>query len=201
MLKKSDLFESEKKLKEQVVTLHSCRTGRTTTVKGAKVESFAQKMSRAFETTIIAPDERDWFNFWGEKGPMQAKGQDANGDVSHDPKFRNAGGHTISAGVSGFWLVYKNGELVGAYSRKWLPNGDNFNSSKKVNVTYTTTGDNINLRSGAGRGFKPVGGALAKGVNLTPTGNAAVGWVEVSTSDGRTGWISSKLVEAKYDKE
>lgn len=138
---------------------------------GGGNNSFAQKMSGEMNTTIIAPDVQDWFGS-SEIGPK-----------------------------GGNWLVYTEGVLVGVYASEWSPKGvptamDNY--MYKKDLTYSVTASSLNLRTGAGTSFSKNGDPLEKGTTLTPTGNAEDGWAEVTTGDGRTGWVSSQYTQAQY---
>lgn len=193
VLKRSDLWQTSSKVTDFTIVLHSCRTGRTT----KSGNSFAQKMSLELGTTIIAPDERDYFNSWGEKGPYVTTGTDDEGDYKagkdpHDQKRTSTQGN---------WLVFTQGVLTAVYEGEWNPNGKPGFWDKtldKKNLSFTVKGDKINLRTDASSGSKKIGEPLQNGAGLTPTGNVKKGWMEVNTSDGRTGWVDSNYTTPKY---
>ena len=166
VLKTTDNYERLKEAGQLVIVLHSCNTG-------AGNNSFAHKMSKELNTTIIAPDVQDVFSsVSGEVGPK-----------------------------GGNWLVYTEGVLVGVYASEWSPKGvptamDNYKYKK--DLTYSVTASSLNIRTGAGTSFSTNGDPLEKGTTLTPTGNAKDGWAEVTTGDGRTGWVSSQYTQAEY---
>lgn len=136
------------------------------------IGGFAQQMSEQLSTTIIAPDKQDYFGGSGEIGPK-----------------------------GGNWLVYTDGVVTAVYDEKWSPKGiptamDNYKYKK--DLTYSVTASSLNLRTGAGTSFSTNGDPLSQGTILTPTGNADNGWAEVTTGDGRTGWVSAQYTQAQY---
>lgn len=66
-------------------------------------------------------------------------------------------------------------------------------------VTYSVTASTLNLRTGAGTTYSTNGQALGTGTVVTATGKTDGEWAEVNTSDGRTGWISTRYATKKSD--
>ncbi|WP_265499274.1 SH3 domain-containing protein [Paracoccus beibuensis] len=58
------------------------------------------------------------------------------------------------------------------------------------------TATRLNMRSGPGSDNGVVS-ALAQGTGVTPVGDAADGWVEVSAPDGRRGFVSTDFLSAE----
>jgi hypothetical protein len=193
ILKKSDMWKVDSKVTDFAIVLHSCRTGKTT----KDGNSFAQKMSLELGTTIIAPDERDYFNSRGEKGPYVTTGTDNDGEYKpginpHDQKRTSTQGN---------WLIFTQGVLTAVYEGEWDPNGKPGFWDKtldKKDLSFTVKGDKVNLRMDANTKSKKVGAPLQNGVGLNPTGNVKKGWMEVNTTDGRTGWVDSKYTNPEY---
>ena len=70
-------------------------------------------------------------------------------------------------------------------------------SSKEANstsITVNTSGGNLNLRKGAGSDFDVIK-SIANGSTLTGTGKVVQNWIEVTTSDNQTGWVSSDYIK------
>jgi len=98
-------------------------------------------------------------------------------------------------------MVYTEGVLTAVYDGGWVPVGNPGESDDfwhKKDLAYSVTASSLNLRTGAGTSFATIGDSLAKGTTLTPTGNAKVGWAEVTTGDGRTGWVNSNDTTPQY---
>ncbi|WP_276591845.1 RHS repeat-associated core domain-containing protein [Chryseobacterium sp. GM_Chr_2] len=125
--KSSDLWKNSESKEGFTVILHSCRTGRTTVdEKGNLTESVAEKISDSKEmkgVTIIAPDERDFFNGSGngiEIGPQSAKHTDKNGEyLPNTPRSE----HGKRTGQFGSWNSFKNGQQTNKQSGSTKPQG------------------------------------------------------------------------------
>ena len=111
--KHSTIWKNKKDGSNIIIVLHSCRTGEGD-------NSFAQKVSKELNVTVIAPDQRDYFSKYGEIGPYKAKYTDKNNEY-----LRDNNGDIISKERSnemGNWRVFKNGEEKGAFrGRCWNP--------------------------------------------------------------------------------
>jgi hypothetical protein len=101
-----------------VLVLHSCRTGKPILDKSGNVVGppIAQKISKQFNVTVIAPDERDNFSKDGEVGPL----------VDEDPNQDNNGNHPDhkhheASDIKGNWNVFKDGVLIESYRGGWTP--------------------------------------------------------------------------------
>ncbi|MGZ3822455.1 MAG: RHS repeat domain-containing protein [Mucilaginibacter sp.] len=116
MTKVSDQWRNRKNDGSTVLVLHSCRTGRAIVNDKGEVRglSIGQKISKQFNITVVAPDERDNFGKDGEIGPLVDEDQDING--SHPD-----GGHHKSTNIQGNWNVFKDGKLIESYRGGWTP--------------------------------------------------------------------------------
>jgi len=198
VLQKSDMWQTSSKASDFVVVLHSCRTGRPANQNANGKQPIAQQLSKATGGTIVAPDERDYFSFSGsELGPYVTTGTDKYADIKDGQLAANQ----RKTSTQGNWMVYTEGVLTAVYDGGWVPVGnpgewDDF--WHKKDLAYSVTASSLNLRTGAGTSFATIGDSLAKGTTLTPTGNAKVGWAEVTTGDGRTGWVNSNDTTPQY---
>ncbi|MCB9252425.1 MAG: SH3 domain-containing protein [Flavobacteriales bacterium] len=80
-------------------------------------------------------------------------------------------------------------------------NNSNSESSNSSNPSVIVTGDGVRLRSESNT-ESSVLGLMYKNATLTPSGKTENGFSEVSTNDGRKGWISNQFISqpAKKDK-
>jgi len=206
VLKTSDNYAKLNEADEVCVVLHSCRTGRQqTNPDGSLTPSFAQKMSKELKLKIIAPDERDYFQSTGPRGPEVTQNTEpVNRDYLPGTANEDRG---KSSGKKGNWLTYSDGILIEVHSGGWSPknNPNGFKAAwdnfwYKKDLTYVIISKALNLRKGAGVKNETNGDPLSQGSILTPTGNTEKNWLEVTTEDGRTGWISSRHAKPKYDE-
>jgi hypothetical protein len=113
----SETWKNKKDGDKPVIVLHSCNTGRD---QKDGSSSFAQKISESEvfkDVTVIAPNERDYFDANGEVGTYKAKHADANGAYK-----TNDNGEVKSKARSetpGSWRIFKNGEQTGQYRGDW----------------------------------------------------------------------------------
>lgn len=66
--------------------------------------------------------------------------------------------------------------------------------SQPARTVYSVNTGALNIRAGAGTSFGTNGAPLPQGSVLIGTGNTNGRWREVTTSDGRTGWVSSRYL-------
>ena len=143
-------------------------------------------MSKEFGGIIIGADQQNWFSGWfGELG------------VHH--KDSKSG----QQGRSGNWLKFSDGILIAVYKGTWNPIADPgwlYDILYKKDSTLNVITEKLNLRTGAGSSFEINGDPIIRDSALKPTGKTSTGWLEVNTSDGRTGWVNSKHTTPKYDE-
>ncbi len=132
----SEAWSNRESNEGMTVVFYSCRTG--SDVKDAKGnvidKSIAQKMSASDEfkdVTIIAPDERVYFNSEEAIGTYEAEAQSEDGEykLNGDGSRKN----DERSSREGSWRVFKNGEQVGSYEGDWTPTN---NPSTIDNLLY-----------------------------------------------------------------
>ncbi len=198
VIKTSDQYEKMVEANELVVVLHSCRTGRPADKNRNGQQPVAQKMSKAVGAVVIAPDERDYFGYFGESGPHKTTGTDQYSD--YKPGVKRDEQHSTS---SGNWMVYTKGVLTAVYRGGWDPVAEPSWSDKlfyQRDLKYTVTANSLNVRTGPGAQHSTNGDPISKGTKVTPTGNVDNGWLEVEIPGGRVGWISAKYTKAEIVK-
>jgi RHS repeat-associated protein len=102
-----------------MIVFHSCNSGRDQKDGSA---SFAEKVSesKSFkDVTIVAPNERDYFNENGEVGTYKAKYADENG--AYKTKENGEIKSRERSDTLGSWRIFKNGEQTGKYRGDWKP--------------------------------------------------------------------------------
>lgn len=199
VLKLSDQYQEGTAANEYVVVLHSCRTGRPASKNKNGQKPIAQVLSEQTGGTIIAPDERDYFNCTSETGPQKTTGTDENSEYKDNVDRSKQ----RSTGEYGNWMVYTEGVLVAVYSGERTPVGepslwDDFWYKKDLAFSIAV-GENETsaLRSAPGGKGESIA-QLKKGTMLNPTGNVEDGYMEVTTENGETGWINADDTEAIY---
>ena len=108
----SEVWENREKDGQTTIILHSCRTGEGD-------DSFAQKVSKELGVTVIAPDQRVYFNEDGQIGAYKAKYADSNNEYKHDDN-----GHIKSkerSNIKGNWRVFQNGKEINSFKGDWSP--------------------------------------------------------------------------------
>ena len=101
--------------------------------------------------------------------------------------------------------MYKEGILVAVYEGGeyfgWDPKGkSNILSDKlyKKKLTFSVkVNDYLNLRPAAKDKSKSLA-QLKNDTKLIPTGNVKDGWAEVTTEDGKKGWVSGEYITPNY---
>ena len=117
--KYSETWQNRDEGDNTMIVLHSCNTGRDQKDGSA---SFAEKISESEifkDVTVIAPNERDYFNVDGEVGTYKAKYADKNGDYKRDDNGKIVGKH--KSNTPGSWRIFKNGNQTGQYRGDWKP--------------------------------------------------------------------------------
>ena len=100
---------------------------------------------------------------------------------------------TVLDNSNGQWAKVKtSGGHVGYCSKDYLRFAGNVSSPSGSGMTATTT-DYLNLRTGAGFGYRVVV-TLAAGTKAEVLDNSNADWVEVKTSDGKQGWCSREYL-------
>jgi hypothetical protein len=119
LTKYSKTWQNKEKGEKPVIVLHSCRTGHDK-VDGSP--SFSQEVSESEifkNSTIIAPDERVYFDKNGEIGAYKAKYADKNGDYKLNeqglPKNKSR------SNTPGSWRVFQGGKQTARYRGDWKP--------------------------------------------------------------------------------
>ena len=108
----SEVWTNREKDSPTTIVLHSCRTGEGD-------DSFAQKVSKELNVTVIAPDQRVYFNEDGQIGTYKAKYTDQNnayktdGDGNIKSKERS--------NEKGNWRVFQNGDEIHSFKGDWNP--------------------------------------------------------------------------------
>jgi hypothetical protein len=81
-----------------------------------------------------------------------------------------------------------------SWSFSELFSGSSSNEISSLTITVNTGGGSLNLRKGAGTDFKVIG-SIVNGSTLTSTGKVVENWIEVTTSEDQTGWVSSDYIK------
>ena len=92
--------------------MHSCRTGEGD-------NSFAEKVSKELNVTVVAPDQRVYFNEDGQIGAYKAKYVDSNNEYKRDDNG-NAKSKERS-NIRGNWRVFQNGKEINSFKGDWSP--------------------------------------------------------------------------------
>ena len=110
----SEVWKNREKNGPTTIVLHSCRTGEGD-------NSFAQKVSKELGVTVVAPDQRVYFNEDGQIGTYKAKYVDQNNEykTNSDGQPKNK----ERSGEKGNWRVFVNGEETHSYRGDWKPKG------------------------------------------------------------------------------
>jgi len=108
----SEVWKNRQKDDNTLIVLHACRTGEGD-------ESFAQKVSKELGVTVIAPDQRVYFDNTGEVGTYKAKYVDQNNEY----KLKNNGDIKSRARSEekGNWRVFYNGQETNSFRGDWHP--------------------------------------------------------------------------------
>lgn len=96
----------------------------------------------------------------------------------------------ISGWVAGYYTKKIDGNHTDTSTNKQTisSGGRNEAGSKQA----TVLADNLRIRSGAGSGFKVIGG-LTRGEKVTIL-SSSDGWAQIRTPDGEVGWVSAQYI-------
>ncbi len=108
----SEIWQNRNEEVETVIVLHSCRTGEGD-------NSFAEKVSRELGVTVVAPDQRVYYDNNGEIGTYKAKYVDQNNEykLNENGNPKNKERSTIK----GNWRVFQNGKETHSFKGDWHP--------------------------------------------------------------------------------
>ena len=108
----SEIWQNRNEEVETVIVLHSCRTGEGD-------NSFAEKVSRELGVTVVAPDQRVYYDNNGEIGTYKAKYVDQNNEykLNENGNPKNKERSTIK----GNWRVFQNGKETYSFKGDWHP--------------------------------------------------------------------------------
>ncbi len=108
----SEIWQNRNKEVETVIVLHSCRTGEGD-------NSFAEKVSRELGVTVVAPDQRVYYDNNGEIGTYKAKYVDQNNEykLNENGNPKNKERSTIK----GNWRVFQKGKETHSFKGDWHP--------------------------------------------------------------------------------
>ncbi|MCQ2276185.1 MAG: hypothetical protein MJZ87_04475 [Bacteroidales bacterium] len=110
--KYSNVWKNRQENDATTIILHSCRTGEGD-------NSFAEKVSKELNVTVVAPDQRVYFNEEGQVGTYKAKYADSDNEYKRDDN-----GNIKSkerSNVTGNWKVFRNGKEVKSFKGNWSP--------------------------------------------------------------------------------
>ncbi|MBR0053732.1 MAG: hypothetical protein IJP65_00280 [Bacteroidales bacterium] len=108
----STVWNNRQENDEITIILHSCRTGEGD-------NSFAEKVSKELNVTVVAPDQRVYFNEDGQIGAYKAKYVDSNNEYKQDDNG-NAKSKEMS-NIRGNWRVFRNGKEINSFKGDWSP--------------------------------------------------------------------------------
>ena len=110
--KYSTVWKNRKEDDETTIILHSCRTGEGD-------NSFAEQVSKELNVTVVAPDQRVYFNEEGQVGAYKAK------YVDDDNEYKRYDNGNIKSkertNIAGNWRVFRNGEQIYTFKGDWSP--------------------------------------------------------------------------------
>ena len=108
----SEIWQNRNEEVETVIVLHSCRTGEGD-------NSFAEKVSRELGVTVVAPDQRVYYDNNGEIGTYKAKYVDQNNEykLNENGNPKNKERSTIK----GNWRVFQKGKETHSFKGDWHP--------------------------------------------------------------------------------
>ena len=110
--KYSIVWNNRQKNDETTIILHSCRTGEGD-------NSFAEKVSKELGVTVIAPDQRVYFNKDGQIGAYKAKSVDSNNEYKRDD---NGLVKSIEkSNIKGNWRIFQEGQEIKSFKGDWSP--------------------------------------------------------------------------------
>ena len=108
----SDVWKNRNKDEQTTIVLHACRTGEGD-------NSFAENVSKELGVTVIAPDQRVYFDETGEIGAYKAKYTDQDNEYKRDDNG-NIKSKEMS-NVKGNWRVFMNGKEKQSFRGDWHP--------------------------------------------------------------------------------
>ena len=209
----------------QIVILYGCRTGREPSGGGqsfAQEMSAEEGKNRTVIAPccrVMYNDGGHTFNVEHDPTVVNANGSFPQGSDrdAHNTKIVGlANWNVYTNGIlvrqyDGDWIPNDEGAEFYGYNKAHLVYNINAPTTNSTTQNATTTGNNLysvalsanesgmNLVLHANLGTSgdsdQVGASLPEGTTLTGTGNVSGSSIEVTTSDGRTGWVSSSRVK------